>query len=1579
MHTTIQPPDDDALIDEFVSEWESYAAGGARPALERYLSTSIPAIAQRTRLIALLDVEISRRLQLNELPRLEEYLTRLPRFGDILATEFDRLMKKHGQGDATRPFAGDLRPSVMPQAPGQRIPEQIGQYRIEALLGAGAFGQVYRAFDPELRRQVAIKFPHAHRLRDLGGSASFREEARSLAALDHPAVVRVLHVGQEGDHFFIVTEFVDGGDLKDRVEKRPMTPAEAAECACEIAEGLHHAHKHGFIHRDIKPANILLDRDGRPKIADFGLALNYSNFGKGPRLAGSIPYMSPEQAREEGHRVDGRSDIFSLGAVLYELLTSVRPFQADNPLEILDQIIKVEPRPPRQIDDSIPRELERICLKALAKRATDRYSCARDMAEDLKAHLEASLESTRSSSGISTRSGEFTIVPKGLRTFDATDADTFLRLLPGPFDRNGLPEAIRFWKLRLEATDTETTLQVGVVYGPSGCGKSSLIRAGLLPRLANHVLPIYLEATPEGTEKDLHRLTMQRFPDFAPEQDLSVVLRRLRSDGPLARRKLLIVLDQFEQWLHGNPASQDRLADALRHCDGEHIQCLLIVRDDFWLGVSRFMGKLEIPLLEGSNSLLIDLFGRDHARSVLRQFGVAYDRLPAKQNDLTQAQQDFLTEAVEMLAVEGRVVPVQMAMLVEMLKNKDWTRDTLAEFGGASGIGVAFLSTTFESVATLAKHRAHRDAAAAVLESLLPETMSDLKGKMRSRNELLIASGYGEEEPAFDELLRILDQELRLITPTVSFAAEAGTRSTADGTPHQLYQLTHDYLVPSLREWLARRKATNRRGRAELLLAERTSQWSLWRDDRFLPNLREFLSIGLWTRQATRSQTQNQMVARAGRVHGGRVGLTGLLLAFVVSSIWYARSREQLNNLADRLLHVDPPLVLATIGELAEYGDRGQRLLQARYQSTDEQQRLPIAVALLPEENCMREVQRELLSDRRSANSAARFELARDALAPFKSQVTPDLRQIVTASSASAHRRFRAASALMHYDPSADRDSQVVGIIVDELVELDPTERRRWQVALRNEIEKLREPLLIALAERELDTERARVFDILIEEFADEAEVLIELIALASPVELKRLLLVPLDHHRLDRLQQELQSNSRKLLALRHEMRPPIEKLDAELEEKLDARTPDLEATIATLRADIRSRQAELFRGEQRLIAAQANIGIALLATIERAEVWPLLWPMPEREFDVGVRSEILSRIRASEVDPTPLLDHFSKLANSDWKGNPAALRTLLVAMGHVATPQNPIIKDSQLRQLVRSLYQTHPDPGVHSAAEWSLRKNGIELETISTPVESGRRWFLNNHKQTFAVLGPDEFLMGSPRYERNRDHELIKIRPPDGSITTLHGEEQRATQVERFAIAMHEVSVIQFQIFDTDYRPLTDVVIASDPHDPAHNIGWQQAGDYCNWLSGEEGISLGEFAFDAESRTYDVTKLGYRLPTPAEWEYACRAGIGDSRFLGDLDHLLADYAWYFGNSGKDKFLPVGSLIPNDFGLFDTLGNVTEWCAGRMYYQGQALLMGRGGAYDDPARYLRAAQILSLPEGQTLGSMGFRLAQTRRE
>ena len=347
----------------------------------------------------------------------------------------------------------------------------------------------------------------------------------------------------------------------------------------------------------------------------------------------------------------------------------------------------------------------------------------------------------------------------------------------------------------------------------------------------------------------------------------------------------MLVIDQFEQWLHGRGEVERReLVEALRQCDGVRVQCLLLVRDDFWLALSRFMMELEVDLVQSHNAGLVDLFDVDHARKVLAEFGRAYGRLPEDLSKLNSSQAAFLQRSVDGLTDADKIIPVRLALFAEMVKDKPWTPATLREVGGAEGVGVTFLEETFNPRTLNPQIRVHEQAARAVLEALMPEAGSEIKGRVRSYPELLDLSGYGQKPRAFKELMRILDSETRLITPCDPENAAVEDVTVRPGVRY--YQLTHDYLVPALRQWLTQRQKSTRAGRSELRLASRAAMWNATGEWRQLPSLWEWTSIWLLTRHPLWTDSQRKMMRSATRYYAVTVVLLStILLIFLFGGI----------------------------------------------------------------------------------------------------------------------------------------------------------------------------------------------------------------------------------------------------------------------------------------------------------------------------------------------------------------------------------------------------------------------------------------------------------------------------------------------------------------------------------------------------------------------------------------------------------------------------------------------------------------------------------------------------------------------
>jgi tetratricopeptide (TPR) repeat protein len=385
---------------------------GETARVEDYLQRYPQLVDEPTLVLELIKTEYRFRRRREPSLSTAEYVTRFPQYQDQLCAWLNGITTPTRFGDwnpseAKRPpnaaaavaspqqAATISRPpaSKPPQLPptvsfvaAPDIPEAIGRFRVQGHLGAGGFARVYLAHDPSLDRQVALKVPHE----TYGGADFIRREATLAAKLKHPGIVSIYEIcdrsssgARPGDPpVYIVMQYVEGRSLAKKLAAEKVSLEFAVDLLVEVAEAVAFAHEQGVLHRDLKPQNILLDHGDRPYVTDFGLAVREETL---PRhigeVCGTLAYMSPEQAN--GASLTAASDVWSMGVILYELLARQKPF-GSHPLEVLHRLGKEDPVPPRHHDSTVSPELERICLKCLAREPANRYQAARDLAADLR-------------------------------------------------------------------------------------------------------------------------------------------------------------------------------------------------------------------------------------------------------------------------------------------------------------------------------------------------------------------------------------------------------------------------------------------------------------------------------------------------------------------------------------------------------------------------------------------------------------------------------------------------------------------------------------------------------------------------------------------------------------------------------------------------------------------------------------------------------------------------------------------------------------------------------------------------------------------------------------------------------------------------------------------------------------------------------------------------------------------------------------------------------------------------------------------------------------------------------------------
>jgi formylglycine-generating enzyme required for sulfatase activity len=699
------------------------------------------------------------------------------------------------------------------------------------------------------------------------------------------------------------------------------------------------------------------------------------------------------------------------------------------------------------------------------------------------------------------------------------------------------------------------------------------------------------------------------------------------------------------------------------------------------------------------------------------------------------------------------------------------------------------------------------------------------------------------------------------------------------------------------------------------------------------------------------------MMQKAGRVHGLRSALAALMLVVLIVGGREIFGRIKAKSLVEQLASANIGQVREIVEKLDGYRRWADPLLrEANAKAADDsQEKLHTSLALLPTDS--RQV--DYLYERLLNAGPTDLPVIRDFLLDHRDVLKERLGKVLSNTQEDPDRRFRAACALATYDPSGDAKgepwqdaSQFVSGQLLVAVQKNPSHYPPLLDTLRPVREMLLGPLAKAYRNQEgQESERSFATNILADYAAE------------SPMVLANLLM-DADEKQFGVIFPKFKDQAEGGLPF----------LIGEIERSLPSDLPTSNEKRETL------------------AKRQANAAVALLRMNLPAKVWPLLKHGP----DARVRSYIIHWVGSRGADPRAIVKRLAEEPDLSTR------RAVVLALGEFNDTQLPPAERKSLNQELLTVFENEPDPGLHAAAEWLLRRwqHGERLQAVlerlahkdkpSTPRSNNEKlWFVNSQRQTFVVLDAGEVRIGSPNGEWGRNPDETQYRVRIG---------------RRFAIAQTQVTKAQYRIFqravkafDLANHPLFRDFVRTDDC-PQTGMTWYEAAQYCNWLSKEEGLT--ECYEPNENRQFGprmkpkekyLELQGYRLPTEAEWEFACRAGSITSRYYGVGELLLPNYAWYEANA-KLQTSPVGSRKPNDFGLFDILGNTWQWCDDAYKTSPDAYVLDdrgsttsvvddvwrvlRGAAFYSRSREFRSANRLKMPPSTRNYFIAFRPART---
>ena len=1576
------------------------------------------------------------RQELGERPQPEEYIRRFPALSELLIRQFavddamwsaEKTTERHHARDLGEPD-GSTGTSSVPAGRHFDTDDAASFFPGHELLGVigrGGMGVVYKARNTLLDRVVAIKTITELEPAKPNQAGRLLDEARAAARLQHPNIITVHEIGEHNGRPYFVQEFADGGDLKRQLTVKPMAARQSAELLETLSRAVHAAHQSGIVHRDLKPSNILLTAEGVPKVADFGLAKfagGDSGRTQSGQVVGTPSYMAPEQAEGRSKDVGPVADVYALGAILYETLTGRPPFLGDSQLETLRLVCSAEPVPPKRLRPDIPRDLETICLKCLEKSPGKRYVTALDLADDLGRFVRGEPILARPT-GAARRFWKWA----RRHPWQTTSAALVLLAVSALF---GLTYRHNR-ELQAETDRTQATAASGLVqqlFKIDTPQIPGIIQAiGGYRRWTDPELRQAIEATSVDPKVKLHA-SLALLPVDASQVSY-LQTRLLGADWG----ELPVLRDALEPYRADLIASLWTAVESAKAGDPRLLPsagalALYDPEGPRWAGLS---GKVAEALVM-ENSLIVG--ARFEALRPVRDKVLI--PLAAILRDKSRSETDR-SRVADILVSLGRDDP---GLLADLLMDSD--ADTYRRI---------FLVAEPHAEKILPLFRAELAKKAGSVWNDPPIDPSWTKPAPAILDLIESAQGLIDERFALCQTMLLSD-----FLPVAEGLRKSGYRPVrfrpfTDGQELKVaavwtrdrrsWRMASDLLAEEVRREDERNRqhgfipvdvsgyiASNAAGKP----ANRYGGLWVERGDSH-EELQMFVGDIFENRVMVQKRLiGDNMIPRSinsFRSAEGIVRFSGVMCRNqrpASSPAWHYSWRRSYESLPQMQL-IDRDLVFTDVAIRAADmpltpGEHARAILAAveehlALNPNDWFVRYDRAIALIR----LGEFQKALAEfdaviSKAPRESVTGYQFLRavvHARLGHKKEALDDL-AAVQRSSLSASIKLYSSAVVAAELGEGERDAfdQLESALEDKRD--DPAFQfnaacaysMASQVVARKDESRGREyaERAISLLTAAIRSGASDYSHIRQEPSLDpirDGPAFAELIRGKSNRFLGGILFQDASVEGVTSLGLDPAAHLRKSRDLIAQGYRPI---------SLSVCRPEPAGPLVTASAWHRPSTSEEARDA--LAERQARAAAALSRLGRADEVWPLL----KHSADPRLRSFILNWLNRLGVDPRVLATEFV-LIRSNPLPSPAAgydtmdsvffhpetslRRALVLALGTYRTEElSPGERETLIGKLL-DLFQSDPDAGIHGAAEWTLRQWGQQVKLASTQAElsqlrdrGSRRWYVDRQGQTFAIIGgPVEFRMGSSTNEPERD-----------SDETPH----RQTIPYRFAIASKEVTREQFQRFLLD-NPQFDVnrddlnKYSPTMDGPRIFVSWFGAVAYCNWLSAQDGLpkdqwcyspnEQGEYATGMTMPTDFTRRAGYRLPTEAEWEYACRAGAITSRYYGLSMGLLERYACYATNFGVPPCpQQCGRLLPNELGLFDMMGNAREWCQEYYTRYGTATTESaigdltddnprfrrllRGGAFDLKPASARSADREMAGMSTLGGDISFRVART---